>query len=69
MDIPKDPRVKDITERLLALRKKNNPEGLPENQANRDDTDPDFPLRHNLPRDPGFSSLKMITGSGGGPIL
>ena len=69
MDIPKDPQVRDITDRLLALRKKNNPTGIPEPKENQDHTDPDFPVRHNLPKDPGFAGSKMITGSGGGPIL
>lgn len=69
MDIPKDPQARDITERLLALRKKNNPTGLPESRANTNATNPDFPLAHNMPKDPGYSNIKMITGSGGGPEL
>jgi hypothetical protein len=69
MEIPKDPQVRDITERLRALLKKNNPKGLPENQPNTDITDVDFPTRCNQPKDPGFYGTRMITGSGGGPIL
>jgi hypothetical protein len=66
---PIDPTVRDITERVRAAQKKNNPKGVPINSENIDCTCPDFPLRNVLPRDPGWMNTRMITGSGNGPEL
>lgn len=70
MQIPADPnQVKDISGRLRKLFDKSAPEGLPKNKENQDRTNPDFPLQHNTPKDPGWINAYMITGSGVGPEI
>ena len=68
--IPPDPTCQgDIAKRLIELRKKAAPRGLPEPRENTDATNTDFPVLHNQPRDRGWLYSRMITGSGGGPLL
>lgn len=47
----------------------NKPKGLPKPQASSTETSALYPTEHNLPKDRGFDFSKMVTGSGGGPIL
>lgn len=60
---------KDMLARVEKFKNTNLPKGLPTTQNNQDVTDPDYPISHNAPKDQGWGGVKMITGSGNGPIL
>jgi hypothetical protein len=42
------------------------PKGLPEAKDNENATDPEYPIDHQTPADPGFAGSTIISGTGHG---
>ena len=61
-----------IIERLEEFRERNGsnePKDLPKSTVNKNETDADYPTRHNLPKDMGWANAAIVSGTGGGKVL
>ena len=61
--------VADLKARARAFAGTNLPKGLPGTLRNTTNTDPDYALEKDNPKDRGWTAVRSCTGSGNGPTL